>query len=152
MSKSLNAVQLIGNLGSDPEVRSLTSGSKVANFSIATTRQWKNGKDEKQEKTEWHRCIAWSQPNKQGLADIVEKYVKKGDRVYVAGRIEYRTYEDKEGVTKFSTEIVVDDVILLGSKNESAKATPAAPAAKKSESLDDFPAALANDDDIPLPF
>lgn len=147
MSKSLNKVQLIGNLGADPEVRTLGSGAKVANFSLATSRQWKDGKGEPQEKTEWHRLTAWSQPNKSGLADIVEKYGRKGERIYVEGRIEYRSYEDKEGVTKYATDIIVDDVILLGGKGDAAKAPT------KKEGLDDFPAALKDDDDdIPLPF
>jgi len=148
MSKSLNKVQLIGNLGADPEVRSIANGSKVANFSIATSRQWKNGKDEKQEKTEWHRIIAWSQPNKQGLADVVEKYCRKGERVYVEGRIEYRTWQDKDGATKYTTEIIADDVILLGGKPQGGEAPKAE---KKSETFDDFPAALDTEaDDLPF--
>lgn len=154
MSKSLNSVTLIGNLGADPEVRSIANGSKVANFSIATSRQWKDAKDEKQEKTEWHRCIAWSQANKQGLADICEKYLRKGERVYVEGRIEYRSWQDKDGQTKYTTEIIVNDVILLGGKQQQGQgqgeAAPKA-AAKKSEGLDDFPAALdSEDDDLPF--
>lgn len=148
MSKSLNKVQLIGNLGNDPEVRSMTSGAKVANFSIATSRQWKNAKDEKQEKTEWHRITAWSNPNKSGLADIVEKYLKKGERVYVEGRIEYRSY-DKDGETRYATEIIADDVILLGSGKAEGGATTK-PAAKN-ESFEQFPAALDDEtDDLPF--
>lgn len=140
MSKSLNTVQLIGNLGADPEVRSLSSGAKVANFSIATSRQWKNAKDEPQEKTEWHRITAWSNPNKQGLADVVEKYCKKGERVYIEGRIEYRSYDDKDGVKKYATDIIANDVILLGSPKGAAT-----PKAEPSESVDDFPAALSGE-------
>ena len=88
MSRSLNKVTLIGNLGNDPEVRTTTGGSKVANFSLATTRQWNSASGEKQEKTEWHKCIVWNMGTRgTGLADIVERYVKKGDKLYVEGRI-----------------------------------------------------------------
>ena len=87
MSRSLNKVTLIGNLGSDPEVRSTTGGNRVATFSIATSRSWNDAAGAKQEKTEWHRCVVWNTKNSQ-LADIVEKYVHKGDKIYVEGRIE----------------------------------------------------------------
>ena len=86
MSRSLNKVTLIGNLGNDPEVRSTTGGNRVATFSLATSRSWNDAGGAKQEKTEWHRCVVWNTKNSQ-LADIVEKYVKKGDKIYVEGRI-----------------------------------------------------------------
>lgn len=161
MSKSLNKVTLIGNLGQDPEVRSTTNGGRVANFSIATSRQWGQG-TEKQEKTEWHRIVAWNNAKGgSGLADIVEKYCKKGERVYVEGRIEYRSWQDKDGQTKYTTEIIANDLILLGGKGGGsgeggfAPARAAASAAPKkdgkSESFDDFPAALdSEDDDLPF--
>ena len=95
MSRSLNKVMLIGNLGADPEVRSTNNGSRVANLSLATSRQWNDQKGEKQEKTEWHRVICWNNKGSM-LADLAEKYMKKGDKVYVEGRVEYRTWEDKE--------------------------------------------------------
>ena len=91
MSRSLNKVQLIGNLGADPEVRSTNNGSRVATLSVATSRQWTGNGGEKQEKTEWHRVICWNNKG-SGLADIAEKYLKKGDKVYIEGRIEYRTW------------------------------------------------------------
>ena len=87
MSRSLNKVTLIGNLGNDPEVRSTTGGNRVATFSLATSRSWNDAGGAKQEKTEWHRCVVWNTKSSQ-LADIVEKYVKKGDKLYVEGRIE----------------------------------------------------------------
>src|SRR2546425_5290444 len=95
---------LIGNLGADPEVRSTNNGSRVANLSLATSRQWTGQGGEKQEKTEWHRVICWNNKGAQ-LADLAEKYMKKGDRIYVEGRIEYRTWEDREKQTRYVTEI-----------------------------------------------
>ena len=108
MSRSLNKVMLIGNLGSDPEVRSTTGGNRVASFSLATSRSWTSPNGEKQEKTEWHRCVVWNTKG-TGLADVVEKYCKKGDRIYVEGRIEYRQWQDKENQTRYSTEVNVRD-------------------------------------------
>src|SRR5258706_1400515 len=113
VSRSLNKVMLIGNLGSDPEVRSTTGGNRVATFSIATTRNWNSPNGEKQEKTEWHRCVVWNSKG-TGLADVVEKFCKKGDRIYVEGRIEYRQWQDKENQTRGSTEINVRELLMLG--------------------------------------
>src|SRR3982751_1150322 len=113
MSRSLNKVTLIGNLGNDPEGRSTTGGNRVATFSLATSRSWNDASGTKQEKTEWHRCVVWNTKSSQ-LADIVEKYVKKGDKLYVEGRIEYRQWQDKDGQTRYSTEINVRELIMLG--------------------------------------
>ena len=113
MSRSLNKVTLIGNLGNDPEVRSTTGGNRVATFSLATSRSWNDASGAKQEKTEWHRCVVWNTKGSQ-LADIVEKYVKKGDKLYVEGRIEYRQWQDKDNQTRYSTEINVREMIMLG--------------------------------------
>jgi single-strand DNA-binding protein len=166
VSRSLNKVTLIGNLGQDPEVRSTANGGRVANFSIATSRQWSGQGGDKQEKTEWHRIVAWnnSKGGGSGLADIVEKYCKKGDKVYVEGRIEYRSWQDKEGQTRYTTEIIANDIILLGGRGGAggdagfapARAAAAASPAKKEgkegkEGFDDFPEALDNEDDD-LPF
>ncbi|HEX9580563.1 MAG TPA: single-stranded DNA-binding protein [Gemmatimonadales bacterium] len=162
MARSLNKVMLIGNLGADPEVRSTTNGGRVATISIATSRQWNNQAGERQEKTEWHRVVLW---NTRGagaqLADIAEKFLKKGDRVYVEGRIEYRTWDDREGKTRYTTEINAREMIMLsprgssGGEGEMAVATSRAakPAAAdgKSESYEDFPEALDEEDDD-LPF
>ncbi len=115
MSRSLNKVTLIGNLGADPEVRSATGGNRVANFSLATSRQWTGANGEKQEKTEWHRCVVWNS-KVSTLADIVEKYLKKGDKVYVEGRIEYRQWQDKDNQTRYSTEINVRELIMLSGR------------------------------------
>lgn len=170
MSRSLNKVMLIGNLGADPEVRSTSNGSRVATLSLATSRQWTTQAGEKQEKTEWHRCVVWNAKG-SGLADVVEKYLKKGDRVYVEGRIEYRTWQDKEGQKRYSTEINVRDLVMLSGRGDggaggggegrraSAAAGKGAPASAESEkaaggkeeSFEDFPEALDEEDDD-LPF
>jgi len=165
VSKSLNKVMLIGNLGADPEVRTTPGGSRVATFSMATSRRWNSEGGQQQEKTEWHRCVVWNNKG-SGLADVVEKYMKKGDRVYVEGRIEYRSYEDKkDGQTKYITEINVRDLVMLSGRSdggESAGRRSAAPAgaasapreAKKEgaeEKFGDYPEALDEEDDD-LPF
>jgi len=174
VSRSLNKIMLIGNLGADPEVRSTSNGSRVATLSLATSRQWTTKAGEKQEKTEWHRCVVWNQGG-SGLADVVEKYLKKGDRVYVEGRIEYRNWKDKEGQTRYTTEINVRDMVMLsgrgdggggeGRRGSAAAAKGAAPAGDsaqgaggagagaqgKEDSFEDFPEALDEEDDD-LPF
>lgn len=174
MSRSLNKVTLIGNLGNDPEVRSTTGGNRVATFSLATSRSWNNQSGERQEKTEWHRCVVWNTKGSQ-LADIVEKYVKKGDKLYVEGRIEYRQWQDKDGQTRYSTEINVRELIMLGGKGGSGgdydaeggsggrgRAAAAGGRAKSAstggtggtgggEDFEDFPGALEDEDDD-LPF
>ena len=164
MSRSLNKVLLIGNLGNDPEVRSTTGGNRVATFSLATSRSWNDASGAKQEKTEWHRCVVWNTKTSQ-LADIVERYVHKGDKLYVEGRIEYRQWQDKDGQTRYSTEINVRELIMLGggkggggdfeggdSGSRRAVATaPKAKAAAGGEDFEDFPNALSDEDDD-LPF
>jgi single-strand DNA-binding protein len=158
VSRSLNKVTLIGNLGADPEVRSTANGSRVATLSIATSRQWKNQAGEKQEKTEWHRVVLWN--NKAStLADIAERYCKKGDKVYVEGSIEYRSWQDREGQTRYTTEINGRELILLSGKGDGSESfTPSKVGAgagggapRKEESLEEFPEALdAEDDDLPF--
>ncbi len=164
MSRSLNKVTLIGNLGNDPEVRSTTGGNRVATFSLATSRSWNDASGAKQEKTEWHRCVVWNTKNSQ-LADIVEKYVKKGDKLYIEGRIEYRQWQDKENQTRYSTEINVRELIMLGggrggaggefdgesSGASRARAGATAKSKSGSDDFEDFPGALADEDDD-LPF
>ena len=165
MSRSLNKVTLIGNLGADPEVRSTNGGNRVANFSLATSRQWTGANGEKQEKTEWHKCIVWNTKTTQ-LADIVERYLKKGDKVYVEGRIEYRQWQDKENQTRYVTEINVRELLMLSGRpggapaadGEGAARTPArsaAPAGGAAGSaggdFEDFKGALEEaDDDLPF--
>ncbi len=159
MSRSLNKVTLIGNLGADPEIRTTSNGSKVAQFSIATGRQWTTPSGEKQEKTEWHKCVAWNGKG-SGLADVIERYVKKGDKIFVEGRIEYRQYEDKDKQTKYVTEINVREILLLGGGKggeggegggvRPARTATSAKAAGSGDGFEEFPAAMDGDDDLPF--
>ncbi|MEP6551248.1 MAG: single-stranded DNA-binding protein, partial [Gemmatimonadales bacterium] len=169
VSRSLNKVMLIGNLGSDPEVRSTTGGNRVATFSLATSRSWNSPNGEKQEKTEWHRCVVWNTKG-TGLADVVEKYCKKGDRIYVEGRIDYKQWQDKENQTRYSTEINVRELMMLGGgkaggggsgdfdgDSSGRSRAPAAAGAKAGAAnaggadFEDFPGALEEtDDDLPF--
>jgi single-strand DNA-binding protein len=116
MNSLRNRVQLIGNLGQDPEIKTLESGKKVAHFTLATNDAYKNGDGQKIEETTWHNIVAWN-----GLADISGKYLKKGRQVAVEGRIAYRSYEDKKGVTKYITEIVLDQLMMLATPKEQGK-------------------------------
>lgn len=109
MSRSLNKVMLIGNVGNEPEIRATSSGARVAKLSVATNRSWSDRSGQQQEKTEWHRLTFFGR-----LVDIVEQWVKKGDRLYVEGRIEYSQTEG-EGDTKYWTDIVVQEMVMLGS-------------------------------------
>ena len=157
---SVNKVILIGNLGRDPEVRYAPSGAAICNVTIATSRQWKDKTSgERQEETEWHRVVFYDR-----LAEIAGEYLKKGRPVYVEGRLTTRTWTDKDGVEKYTTEIVAEQMQLLGSREgmgegsgegggmRSAPAPRApsggaprqAPAAKSSTGFDDM------DDDIPF--
>ncbi len=164
MSRSLNKVMLIGNVGNDPEVRATSNGARVAQLNLATTRSWSGPGGERQEKTEWHRCVLWNQRPGGGLADVVERYVRKGDRLYIEGSIEYRQWQDREGQTRYTTEIRVREMIMLGSRtgapagsaeNGGGRARNAAPAAASaaadSGDFEDFPGALEDEDDD-LPF
>ncbi|WP_181307868.1 single-stranded DNA-binding protein [Rufibacter sp. XAAS-G3-1] len=114
---SINKVILIGNLGKDPEVRHLEGGVAVARFPLATSETFKDKNGERQERTEWHNIVVW-----RGLAEIAEKYVKKGQSVYIEGRIRTNSYQDKDGVQRYSTEIVADNMTMLGSRPEGSAA------------------------------
>lgn len=149
MSRSLNKAILIGNVGSDPEVRTVGS-TKVAEFSVATSRTWTDKQGNQQEKTEWHRCQAWEK-----TAELVERLVKKGSRLYVEGAIEYRSYEDKEGQTKYVTEIKVRDFILLGDKAggstaDAPRGSTARGGSTAKGSTAPAPAPWDGDDDLPF--
>lgn len=110
--KSLrNSVQLIGRLGKDPEVRSFENGKKVANFTIATTDTYKNQKGEKVQDTQWHNLVIWGK-----LADVAEKYLKKGNEIAIEGKLVHRAYETSKGEKKYITEINVNDLVMLGGK------------------------------------
>ncbi len=109
MSRSLNKVMLIGNVGNDPDVRATSSGTQVAKVSLATNRQWKDGSGQQKEKTEWHRLTFFGR-----LVDIVDQWVKKGDRLYIEGRLEYSESET-DGQKKYWTDIIVAEMVMLGS-------------------------------------
>lgn len=155
MSRSLNRVQIIGNLGADPELRTTTNGARVANISVATSRRWNDRQGQQQEKTEWHKVIFWEK-----LAELCERYLKRGDRIYVEGSIEYRQYEDKEGQTRYVTEIRGREIIMLGGRGENAQYDASSrspgpsrggppPAAK--DSFEEFSSdSLTPEDDLPF--
>ena len=108
----INKVIIVGNLGGDPEVRYTPSGSAVANFNVATSESWKDkNTGEKKERTEWHRIVVWGK-----LGELCGEYLSKGRQVYVEGRLQTRSYDDKDGVKRYMTEIIATDVQFLGSK------------------------------------
>ncbi len=112
MARGINKVILVGNLGADPEVRYTPQGTAVANFNVATNESYKNRDGEMVEKTEWHRVVAWDR-----LAEIIGEYLKKGSQVYIEGSLQTRSYEDKDGVTKYTTEIKAREMQILGSRD-----------------------------------
>jgi single-strand DNA-binding protein len=126
----VNKVILIGNLGKDPEVRYLDNGVAVANFSLATTENYKNKEGERVSQTEWHNIVLW-----RGLAEVAEKWLKKGSSVYVEGKIRTRKWEDKDGNTRYSTEILGDNMTMLGAKPSSETPVEVAPATDKKDDL-----------------
>jgi single-strand DNA-binding protein len=105
----VNKAIIIGNLGRDPEMRYTPSGVAVASFSVATSDEWKDKDGQKQERTEWHRIVAW-----RGLGEVCGKYLRKGSQVYIEGKIQTRKWEDKNGVERYTTEIVAQNMQMLG--------------------------------------
>jgi single-strand DNA-binding protein len=140
---SINKVILIGRLGKDPEVRYTSENVPVANFTIATTESYRDKSGNRIETTEWHNIVAW-----RNLAEIAEKFLSKGKQIYLEGKLRTRTWEDKDGNKRYSTEIVADNFIMLGKKEgqesheESAIQKPETPAAK--------PATEATEDELPF--
>jgi single-strand DNA-binding protein len=121
MAKGVNKVILIGNLGADPETRALPSGATVTNIRIATSESWKDkGTGEKQERTEWHSVSSFGR-----LAEIIAQYAKKGSSVYIEGRLRTRKWQDKTGADRYSTEIIADQMQLLGGRPSGDKSAPA---------------------------
>lgn len=129
----VNKVILVGNLGKDPEVKYLDSGVAVANFSLATTENYKNKEGERVSQTEWHSIVLW-----RGLAEVAEKYLRKGSSVYIEGRIRTRKWEDNDGRTRYNTEIMGDSMTMLGGKPLSEN---------KNE---DSPTSATHEDDLPF--
>ena len=133
----VNKAILLGNLGKDPEIRKLDDGRAVANFSIATSETYKNKSGEKVTNTEWHNVVLWTP-----LAEIAQSYLKKGSQVYIEGKISNRSYEDKEGVKKYISEIVGRDIRLIGRAPESSGNEPSSSSSqetKESVQEDDLP-------------
>lgn len=147
MAGSVNKVILIGNLGKDPEVRHLENGTTVANFPIATSESYTDkNTGQKVENTDWHDVVVW-----RGLADVVDKYVRKGQKVYVEGKLKKRSWQDKDGNTRYTTEVVADELTIL-SRPEKSDA-PSAPYTKEGtpenpSKVDD----IINNDKSDLPF
>ncbi len=143
MSRSLNKIMLIGNIGNDPEIRATASGVRVAKLSMATNRTWSDRSGEQQEKTEWHRLTFFGR-----FVDVVQKYVKKVDRLFVEGRIEYSQTQDDQGVTRYWTDIVVNEMVMLGSTGggnygggggPEGEAAPSSSESGSTEPIDDLP-------------
>lgn len=155
MAKSVNKVMLIGNLGKDPEVKYTPSGMAVAKFSLATNERFKDKSGEWQDRTEWHNIVAW-----QRLAEIVGEYLKKGSKVYIEGRLQTSSWEDKQsGEKKYRTEIVASDIVMLdraepenqdfASRNGSSKRHDSLPIPAGLREREAQPAEIT-DDDIPF--
>ncbi|MBK8500465.1 MAG: single-stranded DNA-binding protein [Flavobacteriales bacterium] len=140
----VNKVILVGNLGADPEVRHLQNGAAVANFNVATTEVFKDKQTgERREITEWHRVVAW-----RWNAEVAEKYLRKGSKVYVEGKLRTRKWQDKDGQDRYTTEILVDEIKLLDRPNQGAHtdqppaaagAPVAAPVSAPADEVDDLP-------------
>ena len=111
--KSLNKVTLIGHLGQDPEIRYTKNGQAVATFSLATNERWLDQEGNQQERTEWHNMVAWTK-----LAEICGQWLKKGQQIYIEGRLQTRTWDDNEGKKHYKTEVVINDMIMLGGKRD----------------------------------
>lgn len=140
----VNKVILVGNLGKDPEIWTFEDGTKKASFSLATTESYKNKMGDKVDQTEWHNVVLW-----RGLAGIAEQYLKKGSSVYVEGKIRSRSYEDKEGVTKYMTEIFGDNMTMLGGRNsEGSSQQQSTPPAQKNKP--ETPTQQTEPDDLPF--
>ncbi len=141
MAGGVNKVILVGHLGADPELRYTPQGSPVANLRIATSESWKNKDGQKEERTEWHRVVAWSK-----LAELAGQYLTKGRQVYIEGRLQTRSWDDKDGNKRYSTEIVAQNIQFLGARESSSVPTKDMPA--------DLPAPPENlgasDEDIPF--
>jgi single-strand DNA-binding protein len=144
---SVNKVILIGNLGSDPEVKYTPSGTAVANFNIATNESWLNKDGKKEERTEWHKIVVWSK-----LAELCGEYLAKGRPVYLEGRLQTRDWNDKDGNKRYTTEIVAQTIQFLGGsgeRGERSEGRPAGKSARGGSSMEEA-APVEADDDIPF--
>jgi len=145
---AVNKVILVGNVGKDPEIRHLEGGTPVANFSLATSETYTNRSGERITQTEWHNLVLW-----RGLAEVAEKYVKKGAQLYIEGKIRTRAWDDKDGIKRYTTEIVADVMQMLGKKSDSpgdSAQNQSNPASYNASSSNDIPSAPEPDDDLPF--
>lgn len=148
----VNKVILVGNLGADPETRTIESGAKVANFSIATTERYKDKNGNAVDKTEWHNIVMW-----RGLADIAEKYLKKGSQVFIEGKLRTRSWDDQNGNKRYTTEVLADNMTMLGgpsggSSSAGGQSQSSAPAAPQKNQVNEPQASSLDDIDDDLPF
>ncbi len=141
----VNKVILVGNLGRDPEVRHTKTGTAVANFTLATTRRWRDKDGQQQEQTEWHKIVAWDR-----LAEICTEYLSKGKQVYIEGRLQTRDWEDKEGNKRWTTEIVALEMQMLGRRGDYESQGSASGATAAEPSGGSPPGPSGSDDDIPF--
>jgi len=142
MANGLNKAILIGNLGRDPEVRYTPSGVAVANFTIATSENWTSKEGQKETRTEWHRIVAFGK-----LAEICGEYLSKGRQVYIEGRIQTREWEDKEGIKRYTTEIVANQMLMLGGRDTAESGRSQGPPTSE---FPGSPGPGPEDDDIPF--
>lgn len=134
MARGLNKVMIIGHLGRDPEMRYTPAGRPVTSFSVAVTRSWNSPDGERREETEWFNIVAWG-----NLAEICKQYLTKGQQVYIDGRLQSRRWEDQEGKKHVSTEIVANEMIIIGERPNRAGASEAAPGGEPPVEDDEFP-------------
>ena len=153
---SVNKVILLGNLGRDPEIRSMQSGKKMASFSIATSKRWKDrNTQEQKENTSWHNVVVFN----EGLVDVIEKYIKKGSKIYVEGELSTRKYQDKDGNDRYTTEVVLQGynstLTMLGSNTSTSTQSESSISSNNDDQLEDnFDSSSSDssnmDDDIPF--
>ncbi len=145
--RGVNKVILIGNLGSDPELRTTTGGASVASFTLATNESWTDRDGAKQERTEWHRIVAWAK-----LAEICGQYLSKGRQVYIEGRLTTRTWTDKNNIERKTTEIIARDMQMLGSRGDGAPRPSGGGGGGGQAETPEFAAETVKFDDDDLPF
>ena len=149
-SRSVNKVILIGNLGGDPELRHTVSNIPVVNFTVATNENWVNKEGVREERTEWHRVVAWRR-----LAEICHEYLRKGTQVYIEGKLQTRSWEDQNGQKRFMTEVVADEMVILGQRGAEAGPPQAGENVSSKESAEgsdygEFQPPAEGDDDLPF--
>jgi len=144
----INKVTLVGNLGRDPEMRYTQSGTAVANFTVATSEKWKDkNSGEMQERTEWHRIVVWGK-----LGEICGQYLSKGRQVYIEGRLQTREWEDKDGNKRYTTEVVANEMKMLGTKDSRESTNTFKPSESSSQVPDYSPQPFPEEQDDDIPF